>query len=1047
MQQVSAGSGLQGSQTQGSVSSQSTRSVGDPPQSSRVTTSRPKKRERSDLTCDPVKQQRTDKGRRGCEDRETSLKPEASSLVGKDGGISSVASVDRLVCIMQYEWNDSAERQLDLVLSRTMLAKVVAITSERECLLKFLKLGGLAILDKWLQEAYRGKHFVNKEIPQDGERAVEDLLLALLGALERLPVDLVALKTCPVGKSVNLLRSHKHPDIQRRSKKLVDTWKKRVECEMKQSAEGKLSIDSALCVQQQEGGVTASKSQHAGYPEHPALHEISCGSRGKFASVASLCLSPEGQVKAPSTLIRLPSLADCPGDMSRKVNLSAPPARSYNGRPVSPCIPSLSSPDSEDGRSKSTVDVVSSVAIPQVSLDQVRGSKGIGASRNRRSIHVGSIKTFPTAPALSGSMIASKDSGASGSEDLQGVHAQSGLPLPCCSSSQKNPQVSLLYDGPTRSSLNSLSSCATDCNTRSSIQPYTCAEPIKAGIQLLANIAASESSMVDVKVSSPSETSAHVDIRACESRIPTVCVNALSPHDTTSETSLPSLRRRDGGKKSGSLASAQERVQAASGDLEKISLQPVEAVGESSAVDAMESKNTNMPTESEGFSLRTRVVHERPVFDLNEMLSSEEGVNQSSTVSGIGLTVPTQESFVAVSDSKTTFPVVPRAPITVVAAAKGSFNLPSGAYLPKGEFGWKGSAPTSAFRPTQPRHVFQKGNLNVAEQGTNEKVVMDFDLNVAAESGSVDHDMGLRSSTTIRPAMHCSNISNFGGSIPAQKASGTPGAAWDLNQVDEGVAEAQGRPDFDLNSGPASQDNDDVVLSNRHQGIRAHSISDNTNFGASHKLPSHPFNSGTPIMMPAFAMSNPEFPYPLGAASPWPNSGPPDGMFQYNILLPNQSGLTCPPLSSMPSGSYGGIPFGFSPASMQGFSAPFMDTLRGPHTGALSPASATNGEQSFVPSQTKTPPYMIGVLTDAIQHQGRGGFWSRSTLDLNAGPDGVDVKNLKDDRWHMLPMNEQIRTRHQVMDMSAVLKQREQEGCFSMPDGRQGALMKQPVWR
>jgi hypothetical protein len=74
-----------------------------------------------------------------------------------------------------------------------------------------------------LQEAHKGK--VGKGVegggnPKECEKGVEDLLLALLQALDGLPVDLKALKTCSVGKLVNHLRSHKNPEIQKKARKL-----------------------------------------------------------------------------------------------------------------------------------------------------------------------------------------------------------------------------------------------------------------------------------------------------------------------------------------------------------------------------------------------------------------------------------------------------------------------------------------------------------------------------------------------------------------------------------------------------------------------------------------------------------------------------------------------------------------------------------------------------------------------------------------------------------------------------------------------------------
>jgi hypothetical protein len=58
------------------------------------------------------------------------------------------------------------------------------------------------------------------------DKGVEDLLLTLLRALDRLPVDLKALKTYSVSKSMNHMRSHKNLDIQKKARKLVYVWKK-----------------------------------------------------------------------------------------------------------------------------------------------------------------------------------------------------------------------------------------------------------------------------------------------------------------------------------------------------------------------------------------------------------------------------------------------------------------------------------------------------------------------------------------------------------------------------------------------------------------------------------------------------------------------------------------------------------------------------------------------------------------------------------------------------------------------------------------------------
>ncbi|MCO5570824.1 hypothetical protein L7F22_024552 [Adiantum nelumboides] len=138
---------------------------------------------------------------------------------------------------MLQERSDSMGKLVDTMSRRTLLVSIIATTEKEECLTHFVQLGGLRILNDWLQEAHKGKG--GEGSPKDGEAALEELLLTLIQALGTLPVDLDALKNCIVGKSVNRLRSHRNSEIQKKAKELVDTWKKRVNAEMKSSDEVK----------------------------------------------------------------------------------------------------------------------------------------------------------------------------------------------------------------------------------------------------------------------------------------------------------------------------------------------------------------------------------------------------------------------------------------------------------------------------------------------------------------------------------------------------------------------------------------------------------------------------------------------------------------------------------------------------------------------------------------------------------------------------------------------------------------------------------------
>ncbi|XP_073015043.1 uncharacterized protein [Primulina eburnea] len=188
-----------------------------------------KKRERGDHVTDPVKRERSLR----LDDSESvqckygaNLKSEIARITEK-GGVTNLDGVDKLIQLMQSSRTD---RNKDL-LGRSMLAGVVAATDKADCLDGFVQLRGLPVLDEWLQDIHKGKIGDGYNL-KDGDKFVEEFLLVLLRALDKLPVNLHALQMCNIGKSVNHLRSHKNLEIQRKARSLVDTWKKRVEAEM-----------------------------------------------------------------------------------------------------------------------------------------------------------------------------------------------------------------------------------------------------------------------------------------------------------------------------------------------------------------------------------------------------------------------------------------------------------------------------------------------------------------------------------------------------------------------------------------------------------------------------------------------------------------------------------------------------------------------------------------------------------------------------------------------------------------------------------------------
>lgn len=189
------------------------------------------------------------------------------NILDKNGALFNSAGVDRLYNIMfQHDLNDNSRQVPSPVVYRTWLAGVIVATDRDDCLSRFFQLGGLVLLDDWLQEAHRGKVGDGCASSKETEKNIEDLLLTIIRALEKLPVDLDGLKSCNAGKSVNNLRNHKNPEIHKKAKKLVDIWKKKVGADLKQS-----------------GDITKSGSvQGLGWPCKPAAsndssHPLKCG--------------------------------------------------------------------------------------------------------------------------------------------------------------------------------------------------------------------------------------------------------------------------------------------------------------------------------------------------------------------------------------------------------------------------------------------------------------------------------------------------------------------------------------------------------------------------------------------------------------------------------------------------------------------------------------------------------------------------------------------------------------------------------------------------
>ncbi|OMO78446.1 hypothetical protein COLO4_24764 [Corchorus olitorius] len=238
-----------------------------------------KKRERGDQGSEPVKRERTSKmedGDSGHGRPEINLKSEIAKITEK-GGLEDSEGVERLVQLMVPERN---EKKIDLV-SRSMLAGVIAATDKFDCLSRFVQLRGLPVFDEWLQEVHKGK--IGDGSGSKDDRSIDDFLLTLLRALDKLPVNLTALQMCNIGKSVNHLRSHKNIEIQKKARSLVDTWKKRVEAEMDAKSGSNQAVPWSARPRISE--VSHSGSKHSGSSEVAIKSSVTQVSASKSGSV------------------------------------------------------------------------------------------------------------------------------------------------------------------------------------------------------------------------------------------------------------------------------------------------------------------------------------------------------------------------------------------------------------------------------------------------------------------------------------------------------------------------------------------------------------------------------------------------------------------------------------------------------------------------------------------------------------------------------------------------------------------------------------------
>ncbi|GLU12214.1 hypothetical protein SLE2022_289120 [Rubroshorea leprosula] len=372
-----------------------------------------KKRERGDQNSEPVKRERTckmDDGDSGHRGSEISLKSEIAKITEK-GGLEDSEGVEKLVQLMQPERN---EKKIDLG-SRSMLAGVVAATEKFDCLSHFVQLKGLPVFDEWLQEVHKGK-IGDGSGSKDSDKSVEEFLLILLRALDKLPINLVALQMCNIGRSVNHLRGHKNLEIQKKARSLVDTWKRRVEAEMDAKSGSNQAVSWPARSRLSEASHGGSK--HSGSSEVAAKSSVTQVSASKTGSVKLV----QGDTATKSASASPGSMKAASSPASASTNLKDGQSRNATAGGTSDLQAtardekSSSSSQSHNNSQSCSSDHAKTGGFSgkEEARSSVAGSATVNKISSGSSRHRKSINGFP-GPSLSG---VQRDSGSSKSSSL-----------------------------------------------------------------------------------------------------------------------------------------------------------------------------------------------------------------------------------------------------------------------------------------------------------------------------------------------------------------------------------------------------------------------------------------------------------------------------------------------------------------------------------------------------------------------------------------------------------------------------------------------------
>ncbi|KAJ6797609.1 Uncharacterized protein M6B38_215615 [Iris pallida] len=139
------------------------------------------------------------------------------TLTEMKNGLATLARVEELISRMQQQKDCVMTNVGDAARQWSTVASTLAATESNDCLNDFVKLNGLHFLNQWLQEALKYSNDI-------ADSTVEELIHALLGSLEKLPIDREQSITSGVNMTIEKLLGFKGI-TKERARVLSERWK------------------------------------------------------------------------------------------------------------------------------------------------------------------------------------------------------------------------------------------------------------------------------------------------------------------------------------------------------------------------------------------------------------------------------------------------------------------------------------------------------------------------------------------------------------------------------------------------------------------------------------------------------------------------------------------------------------------------------------------------------------------------------------------------------------------------------------------------------